>query len=363
VSKTGLDRINSPLLCCPPNNRRELNMSIQPPTREVALFYGPQLLGCVFGIALSVIVHLQTLLYFQRYPSDQRNIKLLVIAVWCVDTFHTISLFHILWRLFILDYGDFPAIDIVKWSYSTIIMTTATTTIMVHGFYVLRLFKLSHRNWYLTTLILVINTARFTAAMGTGTEMFIQKRISVFIVHVDWLVTVGLTLSSTTDIIVTASLWYFLSASKAKSITLNHAIDALRIYALETGGLTCFATVTTLICSVTMKHNMIFMGVYWPVEKLFAISLLVTLNAREHIRSTVGGTHGSSVLPIASVEIKGGGKLMVNQTIDQQVYRDAVPSPITKKAMASELSTPRAYNFTTGEEIELAHSPTLPTMP
>jgi hypothetical protein len=109
--KTGLDRINSPLLCCPPNNRRELNMSIQPPTREVALFYGPQLLGCVFGIAfvptsrpyhrlscsprlsLSVIVHLQTLLYFQRYPSDQRNIKLLVSTVnHCLSSFRSPSL-------------------------------------------------------------------------------------------------------------------------------------------------------------------------------------------------------------------------------------------------------------------------------
>jgi len=39
------------------------------------------------------------------------------------------------------------------------------------------------------------------------------------------------------------------------------------------------------------------------------------LNAREHIRSTVGNS--SSGKTIGSVEIKGGAKLMVNQTIDQ----------------------------------------------
>jgi|ERR1700722_706531 len=109
--KTGLDGINSPLLCCPPNNPRELNMSFQPTTREVALTYGAQLMGCVFGIAfvpisclhhrlsclprlsLSVAVNLQTLSYFQRFPSDLRSIKLLVSTVdHCLSSFRSPSL-------------------------------------------------------------------------------------------------------------------------------------------------------------------------------------------------------------------------------------------------------------------------------
>ncbi|KAJ7740071.1 hypothetical protein B0H16DRAFT_1890844 [Mycena metata] len=45
----------------------------------------------------------------------------------------------------------------------------------------------------------------------------------------------------------------------------NHIID--KLYAFETGGLTCLATVIAMICWVTMSHNLVFLGLHFVIGK------------------------------------------------------------------------------------------------
>ena len=92
---------------------------------------------------------LQTWAYFKRFPKDDYRIKylvsvidalalqidhiyfqvaavLFVCSLFFSDTFialpyraadlgHTVSIFHILWRNTVINFGDFPSIDIVPW--------------------------------------------------------------------------------------------------------------------------------------------------------------------------------------------------------------------------------------------------------
>ena len=78
-----------------------------------------------------------------------------------------------------------------------------------------------------------------------------------------WLVTLGLSLSSGVDIVVTSTLWYYLRASKVKSFTyvlrqyptfmanrqpsMDRVIDLLVTCVLETGSLTWYVT-NRLLC-------------------------------------------------------------------------------------------------------------------
>lgn len=65
---------------------------------------------------------------------------------------------------------------------------------------------------------------------------------------------------------------------------MNHIINSLIVYTLETGSVTCLVTVASLICWLLMRHNLIFLGMHFAIAKLYANSLLATLNMRKRLR-------------------------------------------------------------------------------
>ncbi|KAF7428644.1 hypothetical protein PC9H_007871 [Pleurotus ostreatus] len=91
-----------------------------------------------------------------------------------------------------------------------------------------------------------------------------------------WSFTLGLALSCALDIIITASLCYFLLRNRKQTSSMNHVIDSLMLYAFENGSLTCAATVMSMICWLTMPSNLVFMGIHFFISKLYANSLLAT---------------------------------------------------------------------------------------
>ncbi|KAG6919898.1 hypothetical protein DXG01_015606 [Tephrocybe rancida] len=118
------------------------------------------------------------------------------------------------------------------------------------------------------------------AAAATSAEMIRLGTFSSYKAEFRWLFSLGLALSSVVDILVTMSLFILLRKSRTKSMSLDHIIDALILYAFEVGCLTCTGTIVALICWLTMDDNLIFMGLYFVIGKLFANSLLAALNSR-----------------------------------------------------------------------------------
>ncbi|KAK0437620.1 hypothetical protein EV421DRAFT_1827382, partial [Armillaria borealis] len=115
-----------------------------------------------------------------------------------------------------------------------------------------------------------------------------------------WVFTLGLTLSSAVDILITGSLFGLLHTSRSDAENLKPIIDSLILYTFETGSLTCAATIIDMICWITMSSNLIFMTcILSSANVLYANSLLVTLNTRRGLRrghSYSAGRTGSAIL-------------------------------------------------------------------
>ncbi|XP_006459695.1 hypothetical protein AGABI2DRAFT_116655 [Agaricus bisporus var. bisporus H97] len=60
-------------------------------------------------------------------------------------------------------------------------------------------------------------------------------------------------------------------------------VDSTTIYALENGALTCFTTTASLICWLAMPKNLVFLGLHFVIGKLYANSLLASLNIRREL--------------------------------------------------------------------------------
>lgn len=255
---------------------------------SISTTYGSLLLGASLAYGLTGIICYQCVTYFKLYPEDRCATKILVICVWTLDLLHTGFICTSLVYYFLTHFGNRDMIRHIPWSIAFSVVVTAIQTFIVHCFFARRILKSSRGNWYITAPIVCMAFGRLLAASISTAEMLRVHTYSAFIQkYPSWIFTLGLSLSSGTDIIITGWLCYFLRNLRGLtgSTIMIQAIDLLIRYTLETGMLTCLATTVSLICWLAMPGNLIFLGLHFVIGKLYANSLLASLNTREELRT------------------------------------------------------------------------------
>jgi len=251
---------------------------------DIARNHGALLLGGLVAAGLSGIVTVQAIIYFKLYPLDSPILKVLVLIIWSLDLTHSGLACASIWNYLIQHFGRADDIIVIPLTLSLTIVFTAILTFFVHCFFAHRIFLLSKRNWYLTLPIVFLATCRLCSASATSAEMIRLQMFTLFKAQFRWLFSMGLALSSIVDIVVTLSLFALLQNSRSRSLSLNHIIDSLILYTFEMGSLTCAGTIVSMICWLTMNNNLIFMGLHFVIGKLYANSLLASLNTRHDLR-------------------------------------------------------------------------------
>ncbi|KAF9478889.1 hypothetical protein BDN70DRAFT_719999 [Pholiota conissans] len=246
--------------------------------------YGALLLGALFASGFSGIVAIQSLLYFKLYPKDKKSLQALVLVVWLFDVTHTTLVWAAMWDYMVENLGEDSYEDHIPGTIAFSVVLTAALTFLTHCFFAHRIYRLSRGNWYLTVPVLILALGRLASASVSGGEMIKLKSYEMFRAQFRWLFSMGLALSSGADVLITVLLFVLLRQTKAGSLTLGHIIDACILYTFETGSLTSVATVVSMICWITLDNSLIFLGLHFIIGKLYANSLLASLNTRKHLR-------------------------------------------------------------------------------
>jgi len=254
--------------------------------------------GGLVAAVLSGVVDVQCFAYFKFYSTDFRRIKVLVTVVWLLDFWHTIFVSAALWDYLIIHYGDSAHIDFIPWTLALTIFFTAVITFLVHCFFVHRIYKLSQNNLKIAILLGGLAVLRLGTACFTTVKMITLRYIHIVVRTCGWSLTLGLSTSLFLEILITGFLFYFLMCNRTESTSMNRVIDTLILYSFESGSLICAATVASLIFWLTMPTNSVFIALYFIIGKLYANSLLATLNTRRQLQR--GGPERS--LPTISVE-------------------------------------------------------------
>jgi len=232
---------------------------------------------------------LQTFLYIKLFPRDSTWVKAIVGAVWILDTTHSLLVYTSVWIEIITNYGDEATIDTIPIPLALTVITTAILTFIVHCFFSHRIHKLnraSRQQWRFTALILVLAFFRLCCASVTTAEMINMKTFTAFKAKFRWVFTLGLAMSCLVDILITGFLTYSLhtlQSDKRAFRSLDRAISAVVLYTFETNLLTSVATIVSMICWLAMPNNLVFMGLHFIICKLYANSLLATLNSRKQL--------------------------------------------------------------------------------
>ncbi|GLB43778.1 hypothetical protein LshimejAT787_1402900 [Lyophyllum shimeji] len=249
--------------------------------------YGALLLGGSVAFALSGIVGLQCVIYFKLYPDDLAKVKAMVCAVWTLDLTHSAFIIASLINYFVTYFGERERIDYIPWSIAFSVVVTAIQTFIAHCFFALKILKSSNKNWFITAPIVILALLRLLAASVSTVEMVRLHQYSAFTKrYPGWVFTTGLCLSAGTDVIITGWLCYFLREMRSRmgSTLMIQLVDTLTLYTIETGALTSVATIASLISWLTMPTNLIFLGLHFVIGKLYANSLLASLNTRKELR-------------------------------------------------------------------------------
>ncbi|KAG2154657.1 hypothetical protein DEU56DRAFT_897737 [Suillus clintonianus] len=278
---------------------------------EVAQDYGSMLIGglLAFGTphSLSGCVNMQFFVYWQLYSYESWRAKSLVIATWLLDLCHSAFLAVALWDSIIVPYGDMDELDKIPWSVGPAVELTAMITFLVQSFFAYRIYRLQKKRLAVVIPIVTLAFFRLVAASVSMAEMIRLRSYAAFVEHPFpcWIFTLGLSLSVFVDIMITAFMCYFLRKNRSMVTSTTRIIDTLTVWTIRNGSVTSAAAVASLICWLAMPENRIFLGLHFVIAKckpsltltnashlpvdlvevVYAISLLATLNARQHMRN------------------------------------------------------------------------------
>ncbi|KAJ7053876.1 hypothetical protein C8F01DRAFT_1260104 [Mycena amicta] len=257
-----------------------------PPAATLPLTQGAFLIGGLFASMFGGMVNLQSMLYYRSYEKDPRAIKTLILVVWLLDNIHTGFIWGAIWFALVENNGHPDRIDRIPWFLPLTVITTATVTVLTHGFFAHRIFRLSKKNWFMVIPVLALTVLRLVSAAITTAKMFIYPSFSLFRVKARWQFTLGVAVSAILDVLITGLLVYLFRTNRKGTERMNHILDRLILYGVEAGSLTCLATFACMVFWLAEQHNLVFLGIYAVIGKLYANSLLAALNTRNSIRQT-----------------------------------------------------------------------------
>ncbi|KAJ8588995.1 hypothetical protein M405DRAFT_933712 [Rhizopogon salebrosus TDB-379] len=254
---------------------------------NVAQDYGAMLIGGLLAFGLSGCVNMQFIVYCRLYSCERWRAKSLVIATWLLDLCHSAFVAVALWDSIIVPYGDMDKLDSIPWSVGPAVQLTAMITFIVQSFFAYRIYILQKRRLAVVIPIVALAFVRLVAASVSMGEMIRLRSYAAFVQHpfTSSIFTLGLALSAVVDVMITSFLCYFLRKSRTTVTSTMRIIDTLTLWTIRNGSITCAAAIATLVCWSVMPQNRIFLGLHFVIAKLYANSLLATLNSRNHIRN------------------------------------------------------------------------------
>ncbi|TFK34807.1 hypothetical protein BDQ12DRAFT_656505 [Crucibulum laeve] len=244
----------------------------------------------VFGVLTT-----QVFVYFQRYHADRPMYKILVATLWIIELLDQILIGYSVYYYTVTHYAE-PLVLIngsIIWTLIIQIPLGCLVGTIVKLAFAMRVWRFSHKNVWITGLILALILAQMGLGIVYTVRSFELNRLSAAS-KLKVIASLSLGSGMITDIIIAASLCYFLQRLRTGFKKSDSLVNRLCIYAINTGVLTSAVSLCTLALYNAHPHAFHFMASYFVLGKLYAISFLATLNTRKVIRGRGTDREGDS---------------------------------------------------------------------
>ncbi|KAJ7251960.1 hypothetical protein C8J57DRAFT_1722995 [Mycena rebaudengoi] len=239
-------------------------------TVDVHLTIGAALAGCMVAVGLSAVLGFQTFLYFRIFPEDSTRYKFLVAWIWLVDSAHTVLICAGVWHYAIDNFGNQASTAVIYPCVPSFYPREVPISILMSG---------------LSGFAALLCFSRLSVSYSTSIKMFQAKTFHNFLAQSKSVLISSLSVSASTELAIACSRWYFLrSIRRGYLMTHYEAVDAVMVFTVNDGIMTCAVIVIAATCFLTMPHYWIFTAVFFSIAKMSGNSLLATLNLRNWYR-------------------------------------------------------------------------------
>ncbi|TEB20128.1 hypothetical protein FA13DRAFT_270389 [Coprinellus micaceus] len=221
----------------------------------------------------------------KRYFHDKWLYKILVGALWIAECIDVVFVGYSVYHYTITHFGDFQYFmteDII-WSLILQVLVAAMVGVVVKCTFVVRVWTFSKHNYYITGIIAALILGQTGLALAYCVKAFEFRKIEAA-PRLRGIATWSLSAGVVTDLAIALALCYFLRKLRTGFKKSDSLVNMLCVYAINTGILTSAVSATVLALYNVYPNFMYFMGAYFVLGNLYAISFICTLNTRRAIR-------------------------------------------------------------------------------
>ncbi|KAJ4490546.1 hypothetical protein J3R30DRAFT_3694217 [Lentinula aciculospora] len=265
-------------------------------------------IGNVLATYFFGIITLQTYFFFRTFPDDKPLVKAAVAVVFAFELGHTITSLHALYIVTVTDFGQPQLFVKLPNSIDITLLFEGLITIVVQGFFITRVQRLSKIHKIIIYLFWICAILRFAASVALTVFGIQTPSATAYVADWSWLLTTLFTLGAFVDLGVALALCAYLYSQRATSIAKTGILlDRLIAFTLTTGLLTSVVSVVTVISYVTMPDNSVWILMYTLLAKSYSNSMMVSLNSRPALK----GSSGSNVITLST---------MIGGSVNQPVH-------------------------------------------
>ncbi|KAF7290105.1 hypothetical protein HMN09_01315700 [Mycena chlorophos] len=253
---------------------------------------GALLVGTLVSYVLFGITTVQVYLYYGRFPDDRLDLKGLVAFVWLVELAHLVSIGDATYTYAVTNYGNpLSLLGKIPVSLALSVVLSGLITTLVQGFFAYRIWTLASNKFVrLIPIALWISGIAYFMASFAGTVLAIEStNIPTFIDQYGWLLLAPWIMNLINDNSITISLVVLLLMSRTGFSKTTALVDQLIKWTIETGMITSVFSILNLVFYQKETNNFIWMGIQFVKARLFANSLLASLNSRKTLRAMSTG--------------------------------------------------------------------------
>ncbi|KAG2040894.1 hypothetical protein BDR03DRAFT_1007671 [Suillus americanus] len=280
--------------------------------------FGAGFIGGMVAAILYGITTLQTYLYYVYYPRDTNGLKVLVASIWVIDTLHVSLMCHALYYYLVTSFGDTDNLGTGVWSLFLLM------AVLVQTYFAFRICHRKHPvsvdllvlnlsgvvtrssiRWWLTSFLMLIVIAHFAFGLETVILMFIKKEFSALSDITLYAATPFAITAVLSDVFIAASLCILLHGNRSPFNETNTLVNTLIIYAINRCLLTSVVAVVEVIAFAIIPGSLWFIAIDFVIGKLYANSLLASLNSRSALRGRSHTRDDSTSFRVNTINLTG----------------------------------------------------------
>ncbi|KAJ6471345.1 hypothetical protein C8R45DRAFT_1014058 [Mycena sanguinolenta] len=272
------------------------------PAEEAVLakfFLGPWLLGSCLELVLMGVLGCQFVNFYSWYPDDGRGLRIAVAVLCLLNVLKSVECFASLWIFLIDHFGDIEyniGLSATGWWDTANPLMVAILDFYVQCYFCTRLWAVSGRRWWVVAPIFTLFVfALLSMVVGTYFIQTLKQQgvVNSFAAHL------GSVFAG--DVILSMTTAYFLLRAKNDDLSAQTAelVHSLIPLTFQTATPPAVLAMFNLIFSQMYRTDKPLLGYVeiafnQVLPKVYAISMMYTLNARRELRKRVSGSRNGS---------------------------------------------------------------------